>query len=442
MEPHVNGAAQVRVLRATAGGRPPRTGARSKAQMQPDGTLLINISDKVSNDNKQPTRSPKQPQRYVVPVVATNTRFRKPYATVALQPCKMYQQLSNVGCGLKKRTLATYCANLKVARQICDGISVKHMLRDARGTTTKIAAAVQKHNLSHWSHAAYLNSILSCARAVLTCRSKAQKWVQEALGHLKNSHHAVYVLASQPAAQNRATSKQQLGFMSYKELCAVRDKLPRGSKARLLLAWLTMIPPCKADLACCRIFSSPPTEHQLTEYKGNYIVLPPKGSGQPLVCWRVYKTSKTYGQVAVALPPCLVEETEHNLQLEPREFLFTQEKSDGLPYTRASFSKLACTLLKTACDNPYLTLQLVRHAYSSMAQSVYDESQCNSEGDKAVCRIKKQQIARAMMHSDKQSRAYVINVQENGVPLKVDETNIVQRPKQVPNTPLIITLCG
>lgn len=111
MEPPIKtGVAEVRFLRPANTKRsrpPPPAGPRSKAEMQPDGTLLINKSEAAPVEKKERGKGPK-PQRSLAHVSAPTSRPKKPWANVTLQACKMYEQLSRLGCGLRKQTVSTY----------------------------------------------------------------------------------------------------------------------------------------------------------------------------------------------------------------------------------------------------------------------------------------------------------------------------------------------
>jgi hypothetical protein len=190
----------------------------------------------------------------------------------------------------------------------------------------------------------------------------------------------------------------QAGWMNLADVCAVRDGLQQGTKERLLLAMHTMIPPARNDLASVKILRTPPTEKDLQVYIGNYIVLP--AQGQALICYRVFKTMHSLGEVRVALPDRLVAEIESSLKTDQRSWLFTHRSDPTKPYSNVSFSRWANSALERVCGRP-ITCTLLRHVYSTAAQESYDISKldCRDEAQVALYKSKLLGISRAMMHS-------------------------------------------
>ena len=375
---------------------------------------------------------------------ATNNG-QKPWKKVPLvSPDSIFDQLStySTGCGLtSKKTVQTYINNLTTARKMCGGQTVEGMLKDAQGTVDTIAAKVQRHGLSLWSHAAYLNSMLACIRHVLTCPQRAQPEVKRTVDIIQRAHKQVHLQASQPMIQNCATPRQQAGYLSYSELCKVRDSLKNGSREQLLVSFLTVIPCPRADLGSCRVYTKQPTPQELDSFKGQYMVL----EGQPHICYRMYKTRRSLGIVKVALPPAVVQQTKLCLSKTglkgPWQWLFPHARDVRHAYTNSSFSRWACLTLQRVCTNKYITLQLARHAYSSHAQAIYDVRKCKTEANRALCRQKLLQVARAMLHSPAQMLRYRFNTLGTGGPAPVDIDKMQQRPEGVANTPRWPSTC-
>ena len=355
-----------------------------------------------------------------------------------VSPDPIFDQLST-GCGLTSiKTVQTYINNLTTARKMCGGQTVKTLLKEPQGTVDIIAATVQRHGLSFWSHAAYLNSLLACIRHVLTCPQRAQAEVKKALDIIQKAHKQVHLQASQPMIQNNATPRQQAGYLSYAELCKFRDNLKPCSRERLLLSFLTLIPCPRADLGCCRVYQKEPSQKELDSFRGQYIVL----EGQPHICYRQYKTRRSLGVVRVALRPALVEQTKQCLAKTrltgPWQWLFPHARDPKHAYSNASFSRWACLTLQRVCDNKYITLQLAHHAFSSHAQTVYNVTKCETEASRALCRQKLLQVARAMLHSPAQMLRYRFNTLEDGAPAPVDHARLQQRTAGSGATPMAI----
>jgi hypothetical protein len=191
--------------------------------------------------------------------------------------------------------------------------------------------------------------------------------MKAAVAKLQEAHKLVHLAANQPMIQNRCTDRQAAGCVDYPSLCAIRDKLELGP-VKLLLGYLTYTPPPRADLGAVRVFSHEPSEQQLQRYASNYVFLADASSKQqPYICYRQYKTRKSFGVTKVALPPALAKLTRDYLaQGERCEWLFTRKHDITRPLTHNNFSKWAAASLRRACAKP-VTLTLVRHAYSSHA---------------------------------------------------------------------------
>jgi hypothetical protein len=302
------------------------------------------------------------------------------------------------GCGLKPKSVKTYYKNPEVCAKSGGGLSVVDLLKNVDATLNTVEAAVRRFQLSPWTHAAYLSSVLSVIRHTVACETKSKPGFQAAKDKLQAAHRKAHLLASQPALQNAATDRMQEGWMSLAEVCAVRDSLQQGTKERLLLCMYTLIPPCRNDLACVKIYRKQPTQEDLTVYRGNYIVLP--AEGQALICYRVFKTSHSLGEVRVALPDRLVTEIESSLKTDHRTWLFTHRSDPTKPYSNGSFSRWANATLERVCGRP-ITCTLLHHIYSTAAQESYDISKldCRDEAQVALYKSKLLGISRAMMHS-------------------------------------------
>jgi hypothetical protein len=207
----------------------------------------------------------------------------KPWKDTLLQePDAIFKHLRETGCGLRSRkTWLTYYRNLATVRRMCGGVPVATLLQHPEATLKTVAAAVKSTGLSLHTHAGLLNAVLACMRHALPCKAKAA--IKKATETIQKAHQEIHLQADQGAITNRASARQQAGYVSYPQLCAIRDKLEPGSRERLLLSFLTLIPPARNDLACCKLFAYPPSEQEA--YKGNYLVLQGKAS---YICYRLF----------------------------------------------------------------------------------------------------------------------------------------------------------
>ena len=148
--------------------------------------------------------------------------------------------------------------------------------------------------------------------------------------------------------------------VSWSDLEKVRDSLPKSSKARLLLALYTYLPPLRADYFEVRI--NPP-KTLITATKKNYIQLNSTAETSELVI-RDFKTSATYKTIRHKIPQQLYEDITASLESEPRNYLFTMATDAKRPYDRNSFSKWANKVLQDLFKVP-ITLTAIRHIFIS-----------------------------------------------------------------------------
>lgn len=178
------------------------------------------------------------------------------------------------------------------------------LLQDVKGTVKNLMSASKQ---CHWSTSyttSLLASLLACIRHTVSCQSKAQPKVKTAISQLQAEYKQLQLEARLPMLQSAAKEKQAAGFLPYQELVKAQKRLPRGSKASLLLAFAIMVPSCKGgDLDAVRFYQGEPPEAELQSYKGNYIVLPSgKKPMQAYICYQQYKCSRVDGAVKVAIP--------------------------------------------------------------------------------------------------------------------------------------------
>jgi hypothetical protein len=330
--------------------------ATSKPYTTDDGILTIVIDDrllasgkrqptskaKASTGNQQPagnkhSKATKQKAALVrTPTpTALSARPARPWVSVQLEENdKMYAQF-DTGCALRsKATHKSYMNLLATARKMCGGIRTE-VIKNAAASIATIERHAAQHKLSPNSVTSYFTSVLAVIKHTVACASKAK--LRKEIGDWQAAHKRWQLLAQQPYMQNRATAKQQAGWIAYTDFCRVRDSLADGSKAKLLFSMYTYIPPCRADLGKCRIFYKTPTPKELASFTGNYICLQPEGSQQPsFLHLREFKTARCYAPhgVKVGLPGVLVNQIQLSLAQNPRSYLFVQEYKCDTPYTR------------------------------------------------------------------------------------------------------------
>ena len=179
----------------------------------------------------------------------------------------------------------------------------------------------------------------------------------------------------------------------------MRDKLPKGSKARLLLSMYSLgMAPMRADYNCIALLSCCGDTDLLDAdvervAEESFLVLPGRRCQGRLAMLYLheYKTSAQRGIYKCALHPKLTAEIQTSLLEDPRQWLFQDKCSK--PYTAKQFSKWACKTLKSLLGKP-LTLTGLRHSFlSSLEWSALSSLDCK-------------EIANSMAHSVDQQELY------------------------------------
>lgn len=434
-----------------------------------DGTLTINIDDRLLVPCKRRTsrtsckrevsafqqphcrgRTTKGAAKAVLVRTPTPnfaaSRPSRPWVSVKLDPNdRLYAQFKT-GCALRSQaTHKSYMNLLATARKMCGGITTEMLVKNPATSLDTIERHAANHKLSPNSVASYLTAVLAVIKHTVSCASKAK--LKEEIGMWQAAHKKWQLHAQQPFIQNRATEKQQAGWISYADFCRARDALPDGSRAKLLFCLYSYIPPCRADLGSCRIFHKPPTQKDLASFTGNYICLFQPGSvdGMSYLHLREFKTQRCYAPhgVKVGLPGVLVEQIHLSLQQQPRPYLFVQEHHVNKPYTRSAYSTMANKVFRTCAGVPELNMQIIRHSYCTHAIAVNDVSKldlCTQAAERALCEKRLANIAHCMCHSLDQQSRYRFSLQHSGAPELVAD-KLVHRKAQA-NEPVLVELLG
>lgn len=210
-----------------------------------------------------------------------------------------------------------------------------------------------KKRLSAQSISQFLTVMIS----LILHHQEIQEMHPDLLGQWKKMKNDINEEVIEHYDSNKPNERQAKALFSFKELEEIRDNLPIGSDARLLLSLYTMIPPLRSDFDNVKLYFDTPSHNE-----GNYILFPP--SGDPILVLNIFKTHKVYESIKEKIPPLLFEEIKASLKLKPREYLFVNQK--GLPYDkRGSWNVWANRLLKKILKNPSFNLTMFRHIYLS-----------------------------------------------------------------------------
>jgi hypothetical protein len=154
---------------------------------------------------------------------------------------------------------------------------------------------------------------------------------------------------------NKPSDLQEKAFISYDEILKIKDKLEKGSDARLLISMYTLIPPVRSNYDRLEIFTKDPKDDE-----NNYMVL----DNEPRIVLNKYKTAKIYDKIEIPIPLNLQSEINYSLEKRPRKYLF--DDIHGKPYEKPNtFNQWANRLLKRTFGNQYFSLTEFRHIYIS-----------------------------------------------------------------------------
>lgn len=188
----------------------------------------------------------------------------------------------------------------------------------------------------------------------------------EALSNWKLGSRELSAMTAKRYSSNIPSARQAAAFVSFPEVCRMRDSLSVNSLDRLLLSFYTMTPPCRGDLNAVRILVKKRCP-KLTQIKdANFLWLPKDPTKAAKVVLREHKTSKHIlgAPLTKVLPKELSDLVRQSLKFSKRSYLFTS--STGLPYSAASFSKSCSRRLQKLWPNvvnPSVTM--LRHSFIS-----------------------------------------------------------------------------
>lgn len=168
--------------------------------------------------------------------------------------------------------------------------------------------------------------------------------------------------------ENEPTERQKNGMVSWDKLADMRTKLGKdayGSKEHLLLSMYSMIPPRRQmDYHHVHILKKSVSDE---EKKKMPAYIDTKQKPIHIVVNR-YKTAKEGQYWTKELPKELLKVINASLKLKPRSVLFVDDRS-GAPFTTVdSFQKNTNKTLKKLFDNKDVSVNSLRHAYTSWRQ--------------------------------------------------------------------------
>jgi len=234
--------------------------------------------------------------------------------------------------------------------------------------------------------------------------------------------------------KNEPTQKQMAGFMTFEDICKIRDgllKSHKGTPELLLLQLYTEMPPIRAnDFHSTLIFTSDPlkkakkTRKNILKsssmykkngkevpdedtIKDNYIIVPKSNNKEIQLVLQDYKTVKSYRLQKFDLPKSISLTIRDLLKNDPkRKYLFVSTKGEKYNSRRA-FNMWANSVLKKLLNKDF-TLTLFRHIYISRK----DLDLRRKSGEE------QEKIARRMCHSISSQQGSYHWMDNNIIPLK------------------------
>uniref|UniRef100_A0A6C0DRL5 Tyr recombinase domain-containing protein n=1 Tax=viral metagenome TaxID=1070528 RepID=A0A6C0DRL5_9ZZZZ len=251
---------------------------------------------------------------------------------------------------LYNRKLAQFIGFLPATRQSIDfivdnpGLAVEALHKEK-----SISQSATNRHLFYSAVVAYLLHVPAGQRRAARIK---QKWLE-----IQKANWEDHRAADMEELSDKA--KAVVAAVKWKDVVAMRDKLPLGSDERLLLALYTYLPPVRADYF--EVVINPP-KSLIEKTKRNYLVLRDDGSG--LLVLRNFKTAARYKEIRHELEGELLQEIHASLELNPRRFLFVMATDPKEAPSRDGFSKWANRVLKDLFKVP-LTLTSLRHLFIS-----------------------------------------------------------------------------
>lgn len=222
------------------------------------------------------------------------------------------------------------------------------------------AQALRKWGLAHkgrngsqGTSQATLSQFMRIMTSLLTSQQELRENYQDLIKRWKIIKSQFNEPLEDKTLSGAKSKRQSEGFISYSELCRVRDELPDGSLGKILIGLYTWIEPLRSNFDQVRIYETAPKEVAQDE---NYIVL--RTSEMTI---QKFKTMKSYDPIIVKIPKVLMEQINASLEMDPREYLFVNRK--GELYTPSSWNIWANSTLRNILNNKNFSLTLFRHAY-------------------------------------------------------------------------------
>jgi hypothetical protein len=334
----------------------------------------------------------------------------------ALKPDPWHDNYAEVASKKEGRPASTYKAHvshLNSLRRMFGGITACKIIALGRLGASVILKAMQKGSVADCTLKNRVSALMSVVK--LMAPPEFQELAAPQIAAWEAIHRWVAARAKAPMSQHRATKKQVEGHVPWLELLAARDALPLLSPGRLLLEMYTRVPPLRLDYKRMKVVWLDPCTRSfhLGGWAGNYMVLDPAGQSS---FYHVLRPNKKKEDPVYAagikghVPPELQAVIRASLEAHPRDYLFTQQKTNKTfknelyrckDDSSCSFSRFACKELKAAVGNASTDMHLLRRLYVVQMYKVYKAALSGEMGEEAQAHAQQQVRASAhlMAHS-------------------------------------------
>ena len=305
---------------------------------------------------------------------------------------------------LSEKTKLIYEKKILLAQNeiwTCDGsnaVSISTILRNPEDFAQKLSKYCSKKagRMSSSCGDHYKDGIFSSLMALFLYNEKLKETEKPLFERWKAQQKIIREPIEHKYKSNVPTDRQRDAYMTFEEICDIRDSLPRGSQEKLLLCMYTMIPPVRSDYHHTKIYGKTPTPHP----QGNFIVLTSKN---PHIILQEYKTASKYNNIVTPVPPELYQEMIYSLAETPRKYLFTSPRTNQPFEIPSTFNTWANRTLKTLTKKKNFSLTMLRHIYITRRDLKLE----NKSG------LEQEEVAKQMGHSITTLRRYMWHTYEN-----------------------------
>lgn len=307
-----------------------------------------------------------------------------------------YNKLVNASIFITDSTKTTYIKNMKAITTHCEAPSIHHILHtpDTYGPCIK---SLPKPLNTRFSYIVTVLAYLKYTGLKEDTPNLFNGWYKHFI-EIKKELRAIEL-------SNKPTARQAKATIPWATVIKKRNTLPYGSPEHLLLSIYTYVPPRRQlDYTQMRVYTDPAANPQ---HNHNFIHLYSNKFKSPYMLFSHYKTAKHHTRPFFnkEIPKELIDIIKRSLKAKPRNYLFTSRGGDE-PYKDAnSFQKYSNKILKKIFDNPYVSVNSLRHSYATYLDKLPN-----------IDARRRQRDAMKMGHTLRKALEYVHKKEENPKP--------------------------